>query len=251
MKSKLILVIALILLVSSCSSAQKAAAKEELNNGAKLFNEQKYTEAIAVFEKVLEKDPENANALYNIAISYIQLKDDDKALKYLRKTVKTSPFYEDAWYNIAYILYKKGDFKGAVEAGYNGGNDSLNILKNSISKLKELGVEIPADTIQPVIMGALDRSTIDSNIEKDSKDYKKCYEIALAKNPEIEGRTIVNFVISGEGKVTSAKINRTSINDETLNLCITDITKKIQFPAPKGGGIVIVNYPFVFRPVHN
>ncbi len=57
MKTKLILVCALILLVFSCSSA--STVKE----GAKLFNQQKYTEAIQVFEKVLEKDPKNANAL--------------------------------------------------------------------------------------------------------------------------------------------------------------------------------------------
>jgi len=243
METRLILVCSLILLAFSCSSAPT------VKEGAKLFNEQKYTEAIQVFEKVLEKDPKNANALYNIAISYIQLKDDDKALIYLNKTVEVNPFYEDAWYNIAYLLYKKGDFKGAVEAGYNGGTDALNILRNSIAKLKEQGIEIPADTIQPIIIGALDRSTIDSNIEKYSKDYKKCYETALAKNSDLEGRTIVNFVIRGEGKVASAKINRTSLNDEALNLCILDITKKIVFPVPKGGGIVIVNYPFVFRPV--
>ncbi len=249
METRLILVCSLILLAFSCSSAQKAAAKEQLNQGAKLFNEQKYTEAIQVFEKVLEKDPENTKALYNIAISYIQLKDDDKALIYLNKTVEVNPFYEDAWYNIAYLLYKKGDFKGAVEAGYNGGTDALNILRNSIAKLKEQGIEIPADTVQQIIIGALDRPTIDSTIEKYSKDYKKCYETALAKNSDLEGRTIVNLVIRGEGKVASAKINRTSLNDEALNLCILDITKKIVFPVPKGGGIVIVNYPFVFRPV--
>jgi len=103
MKKNLIIVCALILLAFSCSSTQKAAVKEQMYDGAVLFNSQKYTEAIAVFEKVLEKDPENANAAYNIAISYIQLKDDDNALIYLDKTTDISPFNDDAWYKTRFI----------------------------------------------------------------------------------------------------------------------------------------------------
>lgn len=243
MKTKLILGCALILLVFSCSSAPT------VKEGAKLFNGQKYIEAIQVFEKVLDLDPRNEKALYNIAISYIQLKNDDNALIYLNKTVEVNPFYEDAWYNIAFINYKKGDFKAAVEAGYNGGSDALNILKNSAAKLKELGVEVPGESIQPVIMGTLDRNTIDTNIEKYAKDFKKCYTDELTKKPELEGRIVVNFIIDGSGKVSSAKINRTTINNETIGNCIVEVTKKIQFPAPEGGGTVIVNYPFVLRPL--
>jgi len=127
MKTNLIIICALILLVFSCSSTQKAGVKEQMYDGAVLFNSQKYTEAIAVFEKVLEKDPENANAAYNIAISYIQLKDDDKALIYLNKVTDISPFNDDAWYNKALILFKKENYLAALEATLNSEYDSENI----------------------------------------------------------------------------------------------------------------------------
>jgi len=246
MKTKLILVCALILLVFSCSSAQKAAAKEQLNEGAKLFNEQKYTEAIAVFEKVLEKDPKNTNALYNIAISYIQLKDDDKALIYLDKTTEISPFYKDAWYNKAVLFFKKENYSAALEAALNSESDSERIKMEVLLKLSQQGIKTLVMHKQAVIMGALSRKTIYELVDKFNDDYKKCYETGLKKDSTFRGNITVNFVVSGEGKVLNPKVQKTTMNNENVETCVVDIIKKIKFPAPKGGGIVIVNYPFVF-----
>ena len=134
MKTKLTLTCTLILLAFSCSSAPT------VNKGVKLFNEQKYTEAIAVFEKVLEKDPKNIKALYNIAISYIQLKDDNKALIYLNKTAEIDPFQDDAWYNLALIYFKKEDYLSALGAGLDAGPDAKKIVDDSRAKLREKGV---------------------------------------------------------------------------------------------------------------
>jgi len=246
MKKNLILAFALIVLVFSCSSTQKAAVKEQMYDGAVLFNSQKYTEAIAVFEKVLEKDPENANATYNIAISYIQLKDEDKALIYLNKTVEFNPYNDDAWYNLAIIYFNKGDYLSALGAGLDAGPDAKNIIENSLKKLNEKGVGIPSK-YKVVIMGSLKRSIIGENIDKYSKDYENCYRTALLQSPDIEGKIIVGIVISGKGSVLSAQINRSTTNNEIVEKCVVEVTKKLQFPAPKGGGIVIVNYPFVFK----
>jgi TonB family protein len=244
MKKTLILVFVLILLAFSCSTIPSPVNNSK--EGAKLFNEQKYAEAIKVFEKVLEKDPENANATYNIAISYIQLKDEDKALIYLNKTVEFNPYNDDAWYNLAIIYFNKGDYLSALGAGLDAGPDAKNIIENSLKKLNEKGVGIPSK-YKAVIMGSLKRSIIGENIDKYSKDYENCYRTALLQSPDIEGKIIVGIVISGKGSVLSAQINRSTTNNEIVEKCVVEVTKKLQFPAPKGGGIVIVNYPFVFK----
>ena len=246
MKTNLIIICALILLVFSCSSTQKAGVKEQMYEGAVLFNSQKYTEAIKVFEKVLEKDPKNANAAYNIAISYIQLKDDDKALNYLNKTTDVSPFNDDAWYNKALIFFKKGNYLAALEATLNSEYDSENIKIETLLKLSEKGIKTLIMHKQAVIMSALSRETIFKLVDEFKDDYKKCYEIGLKQDLYLQGEVTVNFIVSGKGSVSSAKINRSTMNNEIVEKCVVEVTKKLHFPAPRGGGIAIVNYPFVF-----
>ena len=99
----------------------------------------------------------------------------------------------------------------------------------------------------PIIMGTLTRSAIDDAIREHQPDIRSCYENELKKNPEISGRIAVNFVISATGTVKSSKVERTTVENETVESCVADQIKKIQFPAPKGGGVVIVTYPFVFE----
>ncbi len=134
MKKNVIFVFALILMAFSCSTTPPT-----VKEGAKLFNEQKYAEAIKVFEKVIEKDPKNANAAYNIAISYIQLKDDDNALIYLNKATDINKFYYDAWYNMAILEFNKGEYKKAVMASLTAGQEGRKIIYKYFLKLKETG----------------------------------------------------------------------------------------------------------------
>lgn len=99
----------------------------------------------------------------------------------------------------------------------------------------------------PVIMGALNRCTIDSYVRKSVGDVKKCYEKGHEKNPKLEGRVVINMVIAASGDVSSAKVQRSTLGDAEVENCVAGVIKKIRFPKPKGGGIVIVNYPFVFK----
>jgi len=107
--------------------------------------------------------------------------------------------------------------------------------------------DITAGGGQAVIMGALDRSVIDAYIKRNLAKIRWCYEKELNKDPKLFGRIVINFIISGTGSVSSSKVNRTTMGNENVESCVADQIKKIRFPAPKGGGIVIVNYPFVFK----
>lgn len=100
---------------------------------------------------------------------------------------------------------------------------------------------------QAVIMGALDRSVIDAYIRRNLAKIRWCYEKELNKDPKLFGRIVINFIISATGAVSSSKVARTTMGNSTVESCVADQIKKIRFPAPKGGGIVIVNYPFVFK----
>ncbi|MBR4532024.1 TonB family protein [bacterium] len=101
---------------------------------------------------------------------------------------------------------------------------------------------------KPVIMGALNRCTIDSYVRKSVGKIGQCYENGLAKDKKLAGGVVINFIISASGDVSSAKVQRTTMGNAEVENCVAGVIKKIKFPAPRGGGIVIVNYPFVFKP---
>jgi len=98
-----------------------------------------------------------------------------------------------------------------------------------------------------VIMGALDRAVIDAYIRRNLAKIRWCYEKELNKDPKIFGKIVINFVIAKTGRVSTSKVKRTTMGNRNVESCVATQIKKIRFPKPKGGGIVIVNYPFVFK----
>jgi hypothetical protein len=80
-----------------------------------------------------------------------------------------------------------------------------------------------------------------------------CYESALAREPALRGRVVVDFMIVGDAKVggivDQAEINlRSDIGDEELRSCIRESMLSMVFAPPDNNGWVTVTYPFVFSP---
>ena len=110
----------------------------------------------------------------------------------------------------------------------------------------------PADDLvyeYPVVKGNLDESVIKDTIRKHWPDIRSCYKNELKNDPKLIGKIAVKFIISATGAVKSSKVQGTTVENETVESCVADQIKKIQFPAPQDGGIVIVTYPFLFLPV--
>ena len=87
-----------------------------------------------------------------------------------------------------------------------------------------------------------DKSLIRRQIRVNMPRFKYCYEKALAKNPGLEGRVIAKFAIGKDGSVVEASAS--GLPD--VNECIAAVVKTIKF-APTGGGVMQVNYPFLFQ----
>jgi len=100
----------------------------------------------------------------------------------------------------------------------------------------------------PIILGALDKSLIDAVIKRNMAQIKYCYQRELTKNPALGGKITVKFVIAKDGTVSSATTKSSTMNNPAVESCINGRFMKFQFPEPKGGGIVIVSYPFIFSP---
>ncbi len=100
----------------------------------------------------------------------------------------------------------------------------------------------------PIILGALDRSLIDEVIKRNMNAIRYCYQRELTKNPSLGGKIVIKFVIAKDGTVSSAEKKTTTMNNGAVEQCIVGRFMRMQFPEPKGGGIVIVSYPFIFSP---
>ncbi|HUH04595.1 MAG TPA: AgmX/PglI C-terminal domain-containing protein [Kofleriaceae bacterium] len=93
--------------------------------------------------------------------------------------------------------------------------------------------------------GDLDKNIIRRYIRRKLPQIKYCYEKQLLVNQGLEGTVVTEFTILPDGMVAQSKANGVS---GEVSTCVAGVIKTIQFPKPKGGGIVEVRYPFNFRP---
>jgi TonB family protein len=96
--------------------------------------------------------------------------------------------------------------------------------------------------------GSLDKEQIREVIRSHRAEIQRCFEKALEVSPSLEGKVVVKFVIGVAGPVMSAKVAESTVGNEAMDTCVTDAVRTWTFPRPKGDGVVVVTYPFLFRP---
>lgn len=81
---------------SNATGAAAVGAEDISNIGVNLYNEKKYAEAAAAFEKALAAEPYNRDALSNLSNTYLALKDGPKLLATADRLVAIEPMSENA-----------------------------------------------------------------------------------------------------------------------------------------------------------
>ncbi|MBI1947147.1 MAG: AgmX/PglI C-terminal domain-containing protein [Deltaproteobacteria bacterium] len=106
-----------------------------------------------------------------------------------------------------------------------------------------------ATPVPPEPTGSLDKEAIRTAIRAIQPKIAECYESALAHDPDLIGRITVDFTIEavdGGGGVTAGEVNGTDMNAPFFEACVLKQVVDVPFPAPAGGGVVKVTYPFNF-----
>lgn len=103
-------------LVASAEASGTVKSSDVMTIGVNQFNDKKYEEAAASFEKVLALEPYNHDALYNLANSYLGLANGEKLEAVARKLVDQEPLSDGNRRLLAqgYNLQKKQDSLMAV-----------------------------------------------------------------------------------------------------------------------------------------
>ena len=93
-----------------------------------------------------------------------------------------------------------------------------------------------------------DKETIRRIIRSHVDAVRKCYEAVMIEPPFPRGKVMARILISGAGSVTSTCVASTTLNRLEAERCIVDEALTWTFPKPLGGGVIVVDYPFVLEP---
>ena len=131
---------------------------------------------------------------------------------------------------------------GSGASGYGSGGGYFNAKG---------GGTIRVSSGDPVVLGALDRDAIERVIRGHLAQIRYCYQRQLQRDWDLEGRIVFRFVIARDGSVSSVEVVESGLEDQVVESCVSKRLMRLKFPAPDGGGIVVVTYPFVFSPVED
>jgi TonB family protein len=98
------------------------------------------------------------------------------------------------------------------------------------------------------VRGGLDKEIIRRIIRRHINEVTYCYEQELTKKPTFGGRIMVQFTIAASGQVIASMLQNSTLGNARVENCTVQAVRRWQFPAPLGGGLVIVSYPFVLTP---
>lgn len=99
----------------------------------------------------------------------------------------------------------------------------------------------------PTANGSLSQGQINSVIHANRAQIWECYERELANAPDLNGKLEIKIVIAASGTVSSATVVQSTTQSPELDGCVANTVAKLTFPKPQGG-VVVVTYPFVFKP---
>ena len=110
----------------------------------------------------------------------------------------------------------------------------------------EIVFESQDDPEAPPIPQGEERRGIGDYVRDNSADIRECYARRLQERPTLQGKLVARFDIGPGGRVIGATAD--GIADRELQICVVQVVRKWEFPAPSSGGKLRVAYPFKFEP---
>ena len=101
-------------------------------------------------------------------------------------------------------------------------------------------------------MGSIDPELLRKIIREHLPQFRRCYQKELDLNDKLKGTISLDFRILKNGSVTKVKIkSKYTTFSRSGYGCMSSVLNMIQFPKPKGGGIIDVRQPLSFHAENN
>jgi TonB family protein len=145
------------------------------------------------------------------------------------------------------------DGSGEEEAAEDAAGDAIDDATakpdaaDGVSKKKP---RVPAKRCYAMVSGGDTveyKAAVKKIISKNKGPIERCYKDALATQPGLKGRIVVQFAINPTGTVQAASIKEDGVGSPDLAACVLSEVRKLKFPMPEGG-LTIISHPFVFNP---
>lgn len=111
---------------------------------------------------------------------------------------------------------------------------------------KKSRVEVQVGGQDAEFVGSIDREAIRRVILAEKRVIRNCYEMALARSPDLYGKLVVQWDIEERGRVSNVVVVSTSLGDKSVVDCLVQRLKTWRFPEPPPDQVGRVTYPFVF-----
>lgn len=147
-----------------------------------------------------------------------------------------------------------GDYRAPSGTGNGsglGGIDTVGNYDHSTSTkglANKKGIDTAYVQADTVVLGSIDPDILRKILGEYLAQFKFCYQQELQEQSEkIKGIVDLNFRIEGDGKVSKVNIKsaQTKFSNKGIG-CMSNILRMIDFPKPKGGGLVDVRQPLNF-----
>ena len=108
---------------------------------------------------------------------------------------------------------------------------------------------VSLDTQEASVDEGLTKEEVARVIHAHMNEIRYCYESAILKNSNLEGKLLVDFQIEAAGSVKKAGKKESSVSESGVSDCVIRRLVTWQFPKPRGGVTVAISYPFLFKTV--
>jgi len=137
---------------------------------------------------------------------------------------------------------------GRLGSGGPGNGTGIGAGPGSGGVYSKNGIDTATIDSRTVILGSIDPELLRKILREYLPQFRHCYQQELSTNSEdLKGIVDLNFRIEGDGKVSSIDINsRDSRFSKKGTGCMASVLRMIDFPKPKGGGLVDVRQPLNF-----
>jgi cytochrome c-type biogenesis protein CcmH/NrfG len=89
--------------------------KENIDMGNFLFDHGQFEQALLYYNKALERDDKNIDAIVDAGVCYFELKRFDLANKYFKRALEINPNHPNTLYNLGIVSAQTGDMAGMME----------------------------------------------------------------------------------------------------------------------------------------
>jgi outer membrane biosynthesis protein TonB len=199
---------------------------------------QKNVGAVDVFES--DEFVSTVNSLVSKGGSYKGVKAEGKGSSYSGTSV--ADIGADRAGNLSAV--KVSDRLGS-ELGKGKGAETFASGAGGLAKGKGYySAAIPTDT---VVLGSMDPDLIRKILREHIPQFRFCYQKELDNSSgKFQGVIKLSFTIGASGGVSKAGVLQSSGLPASVKSCVINVLEGIQFPSPKGGGVVEVVQPFNF-----